>query len=73
MSERESADSLIMETAASLSPLFNTVGSCHHDLHDVITFVTLIWATEGFAVGNRGRKEVGDLGDLPAETAAVKP
>lgn len=72
MRRRESADSLIMETAASLSLLLSAVGSCHHDLHDVITFVTLIWATEGFAVGNRGRKEVGDLGDLPAETVTVK-
>lgn len=71
MRRRESADSLIMEAAASLSPLFNAVGSCHHDLHDVITFVTLIWAAEAFAVGNRGRKEVGDLGDLPADTITV--
>lgn len=50
----------------------SAVGSCHHDLHDVITFVTLIWATKGFAVGNRGRKEVEDLGDVPVERVTLK-
>lgn len=60
-----------MEAVASLSPLFNAVGSCHHDLHDVITSVTLIWATEGFAARDTDRKGVGDLGDLPAQRVTV--
>lgn len=51
-----------MEAAASLSPLLNAVGSCHHNLHDVITSITPIWATEGFA--ERDREGAGDLGDL---------
>lgn len=32
------------------------MGGCHHDLHDVITSITLIWATKGLA--GRDRKTV---------------
>lgn len=46
------------------------MGGCHHDLHDVITSITLIWATEGLA-GRDRETEKGrggeDLRDLPAE------
>lgn len=59
----ERADSLIMEAAASPSPLFNAVGSCHHDLHDVITSITLMRVTKGFAVrDSETEKGQGTLG-----------
>lgn len=66
----ERADSLIMEAAAaaaSLSPLFNAVDSCHHDLHDVITCCMRPWygppRAEGGYIQSRN---VVPCGNLPA-------